>query len=444
MSTILLVGVFLFADEKIPISGSSKRALYFTIITSTIITSALYPPTSLTILNYANVFLSVTYALRLVELLVTHNPSQMKRLERIHDDHSFPVYAWKSMPPALSFRRLVYVCDLLINPRGIGWAHGSKKYLPRLERLNTKSRATVGHDPRKIGYDREHEVYSKLILKDPTRRLAFLVTESLKLIIAYMIYDAYRTFGYRDDLVCTNLYALLNSSALQHFESNYLGLRLHVSLETASKFARGLLSPPACWAASYAFVDGIRASFALFAVGGLYLVSPTLADDPWMYPPVFGSLQHFFSLKLKDIWGKFWHDLCRRALLSTATVIIPRQAPNYLRRTLIGFLSFMLSGVAHAAGTYTVTRDAQSSFVMIIFFTLIPIFIILQEIVTGQILPRFLPDWWITRAVIWILDAAYVLWWGYHTAPWFFRYSMIPEALVSVPVSGRWSLWGSS
>jgi hypothetical protein len=80
-------------------------------------------------------------------------------------------------------------------------------------------------------------------------------------------------------------------------------------------------------------------------------------------------------------------------------------------------------------------------FMIMVFFILLPVFIAVQEVVSTNILERFLPDIFVTRIVIWILDAAYLLWWGYHTAPWFFTYSMIPESLESIPVPERWSFW---
>ncbi|KAL4901039.1 hypothetical protein BDW74DRAFT_87616 [Aspergillus multicolor] len=444
MSTILLVGAFLFADEKTPLSPSLKRALYSSTLTCSVITSILHPPNSFTIITYANAFLSVAYTLRAVELLIINQPRQLERLIKIRDGSTTsPVYVWEPMPPALSYRRLFWICDLLINPRNIGWAHGSGKYLPQLEKLSkippaqngTASLAKQGLHPARGT--------NKYTLKNPhQRRLKFLAIEALKLVIAYFLFDAYRTFfGRRYPQLCTSFHSLVNSAALQHFESQYLGFKLQTSLETSERFVRRFLLPPACWAACYGFVDGIRAAVALFAVGGLYVVSPSLAADPWMYPAIFGSWRYIIRARLKDIWGKLWHDLCRRALINTSMVLIPRGASPSLRRVLVGFLSFILSGVVHAAGTYAVIRDTYSVIVMMMFFFLLPFYIAAQEVVRTHLFERFLPDLFLGRALLWTLDAAYVIWWGYHTAPWFFRYSMIPESVLSIPVPVRWSLW---
>lgn len=462
MSTIFAVGVFLFADERIPLSSPLKSALYFSTITSSVITSVLYPPSSLTIVVYANAFFSIAFALRAVELLVVNQPSRLKRLQRIHVDHtSPPVYFWRPMPPVLSFARLVYVCDLLLNPRGIGWAHGSRKYLPPLEKLNVKSATENGNGS--FLKEREHLENTKFILKDPTEnRVSFLAKEALKLIIAYVVYDTYRTFfGRNYTQFCSGFHSLLNSSKLHPAVIQYLGLEIRTSPETSAAFVRRYLLPPACWAACWAFVDGIHATVALFSVGGLYIMSPSLAADPWMYPDVFGSLRDLFGFRLKgnpslqrgyqkkaqdltkriDIWGKFWHDLCRRALISSSTAVVPQQTPLALRSVLIGVFSFIISGFVHAAGTYAVNRDTHAVFMMIVFFILLPICIVVQELVSSHIFERYIPNWWITRALIKVLNAAYVLCWGYHTAPWFFRYSMIPESLVSIPMPETWGIW---
>ncbi|KAI9369158.1 hypothetical protein BJX61DRAFT_520747 [Aspergillus egyptiacus] len=460
MSTILLVGLFLFVDDKIPLSRPLRNALYLTTTTCSVIAAALYPPTSLVILNYANAFLSVSYALRLVELLVINHPGQLRRLVKLRCDgtSTSPKYAWKPMPPALTFTRLLYVYDLLINPRGIGWAHGSRKYLPNLEKLNVKPAAYIQteyskqNDRQKGRYSRN--LYAKLngnrkedsteiySLKEPQSRLSFLAKEATRLSISYMVYDAYGTcFGRHYDLLRINFHSFLNSPNLHQFELNHLGLILQISQEASATFVQRLLLPPACWAACYAFIAGIRAAVALFAVGGLYLVSPRLADDPWMYPPVFGPWQYIFWPKLKDIWGKLWHDLCRRALITSSTALVPQRTAIPLRRVLIGFLSFVISGVAHSAGTYAVSRDTHAVLMMMVFFFLLPVFITVQEVVSALILVRILPNGWIARVIIWTLDTVYILWWGYHTAPWFFRYSMIPEALASAPVPEKWSFW---
>ncbi|KAL2869428.1 wax synthase family protein [Aspergillus lucknowensis] len=422
MTTIILVGAFLFADEKVPLSPSLKNALYLTTIASSVIASTLYSPTSLTILNYANAFLSVAYALRAIELLILSKPGQLTRLERVNAA-SAREYAWKPMPPTLSPARLLAVCNLLINPRGIGWAHGSRRYLPQLEKLNASSQNGSHPKPE----EKRRKENEKFVLKDKAQsRLPFLAKEAFKLFIAYLfplILDVTQTPAIR--------------------EYN-LGLQLRPSPQTSAKLVRRFLLPPACWAACYAFIDGIHAAVALIDVGGLYLVLPALASDPWMYPPVFGPWRYIFWPRLKDIWGKLWHDLCRRALISGSTVLIPRRSSVGLRRALVGFLSFVISGVVHAAGTYAVSKDLHAVLMIMVFFTLLPLFLALQEAVSVQILERFLPDFYITRAIIWVLDAAYIICWGYHTAPLFFKYSMIPESLVSVPVPAHWSFWEGS
>ncbi|KAL4733337.1 hypothetical protein BDV11DRAFT_210298 [Aspergillus similis] len=400
MSTILLVGVFLFADEKIPLSLSLKRALYFTIIASSVITSVLYPPDfGLTIVTYANAFLSVAFALRAIELLVVNQPRQLKRLVKVHDSTSLSIYIWESMPPALSFPRLLWTCDLLLNPRGIGWAHGSNKYLPELEKLSAKSATPNSNGPHLKQRDDPVNYGERFVLRRASQnRLSFLAKEAIKLFIAYFAFDVYRTwFGRNYAQLCANFQALVNSDSLQHFGSNYLGFELHISPEASEEFVRRFLLPPACWLACYGFIDGIRAAIALLAVGGLYLVSPTLAAEPWMYPSIF------------DIWGKLWHDLCRRALVSTSTVLIPQRTPASLRRFLVGSLSFILSGFVHSAGTYAVIRDAHAVFMMMVFFILLPFFIAAQEAVSTHTLERFLPASALTSASIWSLDAAYII-----------------------------------
>jgi hypothetical protein len=305
MSTILLVGVFLFADEKIPLSLSLKRALYFTIIASSVITSVLYPPNSgLTIVTYGNAFLSVAFALRAIELLIVNQPGHLKRLVKVHDSTSSSIYVWEPMPPALSLTRLLWICDLLLNPRGIGWAHGSKKYLPELEKLSATSTTPNRNGPQPKQRGDPINKGERFILRHASQdRVSFLTKEAIKLFVAYFAFDVYRTwFGRNYTQLCANFQALVNSDRLQHFELNHLGFQYHISPETSEEFIRRFLLPPACWVACYGFVDGIRAAIALLAVGGLYVVSPRLAADPWMYPSIFGSWRYILWPRLKGIY----------------------------------------------------------------------------------------------------------------------------------------------
>jgi hypothetical protein len=294
MTTILLVGTLLFADEKIPLSPSLKRTVYVTAITSSVIASALYPPTSLIILNYANAFLSVAYALRAIELLLVDNPRRLYRLVKVND--SAPAeYVWKPLPPGMTLGRLLSVCDLLLNPRGIGWAHGSKRYLPELKRTNMTSQNGFQQKAEK------HQEEERFTLNVATQnRLSFLAKEALKLFIAYLVYDAYCVvFGRNYAALCSNFHSFLNGPHLLQFELQYFGHQLRPSPEASAKLVRRFLLPPACWAACYAFIDGIHAAVALIDVGMLYLVAPTRASDPWMYPPVFGSWRYMFWPRLK-------------------------------------------------------------------------------------------------------------------------------------------------
>ncbi|KAL5334957.1 hypothetical protein BJX70DRAFT_410929 [Aspergillus crustosus] len=411
-------------DSELPIDHTT---LYISTITSSVLAAACFPPNTFTILTYANAFLSVAFALRAVELLITNPPNQLKRLEKVSDDSSSsPVYVWKPIPPALTFERLLRVYDLLINPRGIGWTHGSKQYLPQLKKVAARPPpAEKGNGPHsKRKDDLEDE---KFILENPTQdRLQFLAIEAFKLAVAYTIYDSYRTvFGRHYAQLCLDFHSFLTSTRFQH-ALEVLSIHFNPSPETCAELVQRFILPPACWAACYAFIDGIRAAVALFGVGALHLISPTLAHDPWMYPAMFGPWRYIFWPKLKDIWGKFWHDLCRRALITSSIALVPRCNSKPFSRFHVGILSFVISGVVHAAGTYAVTQDPHAVFMIMGFFITLPFFITVQEV------------------VIWIFDATYLWWWGYHTAPWFFSYSMIPESLASIPIPERWSLWERS
>lgn len=136
-----------------------------------------------------------------------------------------------------------------------------------------------------------------------------------------------------------------------------------------------------------------------------------------------------------------WHDLCRRPFLALSLSLIPDSCPLGLKRLLVVCLSFMVSGVVHAAGTYAVSKDWFAASMMMFFFCVLPACVVVQQIISDQILPRILPAKSnISRVVIWLVDAAFVAAWGYYTSPWFLNYSRLPEAIESIPMPV--SFWG--
>ncbi|KAF9889522.1 hypothetical protein FE257_007232 [Aspergillus nanangensis] len=204
---------------------------------------------------------------------------------------------------------------------------------------------------------------------------------------------------------------------------------------------REYLVGPLCWLAAYSFIDGLHALIALVDVGVLRIVWPHAASEPWMYPPLFRSGLYMLTCRLRDIWGKMWHDLCRRPLLAVSSLILtPTKHSSVLHKLAVLVLSFVVSGSVHAAGAYAVSQDVIAASMMMVFFLVMALCIALQQLVEVAV-ASVISARYVRGVVTWCADAVVLLAWAYYTCPWFIAWSMMPEAIVSI--SMPFSLWSS-
>ncbi|PWY65011.1 hypothetical protein BO94DRAFT_591461 [Aspergillus sclerotioniger CBS 115572] len=410
--------VALFLQVKFPLLPGLRDFLYGLILLSAC-SAIFYPPESGNFITYANAFLSTSLIIRAVELLLVRNLSHVKRLQKVSYLSSSPLYAWEPISPTLGLKRFLQVCDLVINPRAIGWSYGSPKYQPPLQKMDAPD-GTNGCIPecQNIGLVAEGD------------RFSFLTGKLCRVAVAYVLIDSYQAaIGRNYAGVCEGIEAFL---------TGVLGIQ--ASPATSEMLMQLCILPTFCWMISYAFVDGIHAAGGIFSVGILRVISPQIAGDPWMYPPVFGAMQYLFTFSLRDIWGKMWHDLCRRPFLALSLALIPDSCPTGLKRFLVICVSFAVSGIVHSAGTYSVSKDWFAVGVMMVFFCSLPFFLAMQQIISEQILPRTFPrNSSISRVAIWLFNATFLMVWGHYTSPWYLRYSELPEAMASIPLP--FSLW---
>ncbi|GLB04410.1 hypothetical protein AtubIFM57258_010376 [Aspergillus tubingensis] len=420
MYTLPALIAALFLHVKFPLLPGLRDTLYGIIVLSACC-AIFYPPDTRDFIRYTNAFLSTSFVIRAVELLLVHDLSHLKCLQRVSYLSSSPVYTWEPISPTLGWKRFVQICDLIISPRAVGWSYGSPKYQPPVRKLEAVPDGANGCVPKR----------EDIVLVADDDRFSFLRGKIVRALVAYFIIDSYQSAIGR------------NYSSVSNFVETFLTnvLNIQASPATTEGVIRLFILPPVHWMASYAFVDGIHAATGVISVGVLRIISPQLAAEPWMYPPVFGAIRYMFTFSLRDIWGKMWHDLCRRPFLALSLSLIPDSWPLGLKRLLVVCLSFMVSGVVHAAGTYAVSKDWFAASMMMFFFCVLPACVVVQQIISDQILPRVLPAKSnISRVVIWLVDAAFVAAWGYYTSPWFLNYSRLPEAIESIPMPV--SFWG--
>ncbi|OJJ65968.1 hypothetical protein ASPBRDRAFT_189399 [Aspergillus brasiliensis CBS 101740] len=422
MYTLPVLIAALFLHVKFPLLPGLRDTLYGIIVLSAC-SAIFYPPDTRDFIRYTNAFLSTSFVIRAVELLLCHDLSRLKRLQRVSYLSGSPVYTWEPISPTLGWKRFLQICDLIVNPRAVGWSYGSHKYQPPVRKIEAP--------PAPDGANGCVPKREDIVVVADDDRVSFLRGKLIRALVAYFIIDSYQAAIGR------------NYSSVSNFVESFLTnvLNIQASPATTEGVIRLFILPPVCWMASYAFVDGIHAATGVFSVGVLRIISPQLAGEPWMYPPVFGAIRYMFTFSLRDIWGKMWHDLCRRPFLALSLSLIPDSCPLGLKRLLVVCLSFMVSGVVHAAGTYAASKDWYAAFMMMFFFCVLPACVVVQQIISDQILPRVLPaESNVSRVVIWLVDAMFVAAWGYYTSPWFLNYSQLPEAIASIPMPV--SFWG--
>jgi hypothetical protein len=133
-----------------------------------------------------------------------------------------------------------------------------------------------------------------------------------------------------------------------------------------------------------------------------------------------------------------WHDLCRRPLLATSLLLVPGGMSRTAKRLLVLLVSFAVSGCVHAAGAYAVSGSAYGASVMVVFFVAMAGCIVLQEVLALGAQRALGGGGCVGGIVRWCCDAVVLVGWAYWTCPWFIRYSMMPEAIASVPVLDTW------
>ncbi|PLB36741.1 uncharacterized protein BDW47DRAFT_108026 [Aspergillus candidus] len=355
----------------------------------------LYPPEAQAWVQYANGFLSVGYLVRAVELLLVRDVEQLRALDRTSRSSA---YSWQPMPAALGWTRLRWMLDLVMNPRAIGWSHGSARY----------------HHPERLR----------------NRRLPFFCSRLLTLVTAYLVFDAHQTcFSRNYPRVCSTIATILDTT-----------WGVENAPEISENIAITYLFPVSCWLAVFSFMEAVRTLYSMVTVAILGTFSDLPSGEPWMYPGWFGSVTSLFRLNLKGIWGKMWHDLCRRPLLAISVTMTPRRWPGALKTFFIFYLSFIISGTFHAAGAYATLQSAHSAAMMMAFFNVLPVFIALQQLLSEYLIPQLLPRGLLADGVAWSTDAVIMAVWTHWTCPWFTKYSAVPEIIASFPLPV--SFWG--
>ncbi|KAL4800988.1 membrane bound O-acyl transferase family-domain-containing protein [Aspergillus venezuelensis] len=152
-------------------------------------------------------------------------------------------------------------------------------------------------------------------------------------------------------------------------------------------------------------------------------ITATPFDAPWLYADQFGSFSVILDEGLAGAWGKWWHQIFRFGFVSTAKWIIsflPQSisSKRSVRRSIMTFVAFGISGLIHGTGSYTQIGDTHPISGPFAFFALQAVGVLIQE------------TW--NRTVLGWLDSS-----GVPLPRWLRRLSNLLFVLVWLSFSGR-------
>ncbi|KAL2373039.1 hypothetical protein RJ035_002784 [Blastomyces gilchristii] len=143
-------------------------------------------------------------------------------------------------------------------------------------------------------------------------------------------------------------------------------------------------------------------------------------EAPWLYPKIFGPC--FSSLLdhgLIGFWSKWWHQVFRFNFLQPSNWIyahLPQRLQKpFVRQSLQLYIAFGLSGLLHAAGSYTQLAPTKPFPNLFLFFFLQAPAIMFQDFVAKNIvtLLPFNPPRWLRRSTNFI----FVVTWAFLIGP---------------------------
>ncbi|KAF1981046.1 hypothetical protein K402DRAFT_398919 [Aulographum hederae CBS 113979] len=387
-------------------------------------------------------------------------------------------YRWQPYPTTSFIARLSWIMDLLTNFRGPGWNWQISSLPPLPAYIQRELDLQSGADKLTNG-------------KGSPKPTKPSVAESDALT------DEYPS---RSQILRAHLYTFIHGyialDILKHLFMNdpyYLGL-----IPVSSPVVPPHLSVPLSifpTSTRPTLLKSIRLTLTMYAVRTAVLVAskiptlillslpslfPTLTTstlfEPYLYHPTWGPslLSSTFALPLANWWGRWWHQLFRYGFDSYSHPLIsflhlqPRSSAAKMLRL---FVVFGLSGLMHAAGSWTMippTRPLSGPFT---FFMLQGVGIAAETILGGAfsaLSTRLAKHWpfignmkipnWLKTALSVLVLAV----WFYHTSPflcddfargglWYFEPVPVsflrilglrfPGALEQISSGGRWNWW---
>lgn len=296
------------------------------------------------------------------------------------DDSTY--YVWQSLPSTF-LHRLGWVLDLVFNFRGIGWNYQIPTVPPPPSHVLSTLRPAFP--------------YSPLPPAKAQSRASFVRFTLIALPCLYLICDTCKYLVLHDPYFFS--YPAPPSSSPYPFPN----------------FTRRAISLAATYIALCTLFNASRLVPCILGpdiLGG--------HAELFRYPTYFGSLAHVATKGLAGLWGDTWHQLFRFAFDSAGDFLAKPLGAGWERKTAKGgvlrlFTAFFLSGLLHAAASYT-TISRSHPWTAFLFFAVQPLGILAQRLASAYLRERG----WRDRLPIWSRRAsnvAFVFAWCCATGP---------------------------
>ncbi|KAK3081112.1 hypothetical protein LTS18_010125 [Coniosporium uncinatum] len=238
--------------------------------------------------------------------------------------------AWQPMPKPW-FARLDWTFDLIPSLRGLNWSWGW---------FSESSSVQYQHMPS-------------------------LGTSLARFLFAYLLIDVLKTIM----IVDPYFWGFIDSGAPTYLPPS---IAHPVLLSTY----RALIAFAGIWTAIY-FIFTLGPLFLVDILGPAFL---GVRGERWMYPAGYGSVTAILDRGLAGFWGTWWHQMFRFVFVSARRWVSDRMgsewgSPSSKAITIV--TAFLLSGIVHAGGTYTLWR-APSPLGPFLFFALQPFGLLLE------------------------------------------------------------------
>lgn len=306
------------------------------------------------------------------------------------------VFTWQSYPQPF-LHRLNWTFDLLSNTRGPQWNWRISPMGP----LPASVHAQLNPGKR----DASREANDSDVLDAKTR----LKTEFASFWKSYLALDLLKVLMMRDPY----FQGVVSPAPPPPFPFNYLpdipviialyrhlitGFGIFAALNYATSF-----NPIIFLGLSMAFPDAART-----------LTSVPL-DAPWLYSDAFGPFViTVLDQGLAGCWGQWWHQLFRAGFTNTGRWLLsflPEKlaTKRNVRRIVMTFVAFGLSGIIHACGSHTQLGDTNP-LGPFMFFIMQAVGIVIEDTFKRVILPVMFP-YNIPRWLRWTANSLFVASW---------------------------------